>query len=193
MTSIKNLLLIAGIGMATTTGLISCANSTVKEEEKSPEKVAEDKNEDKFTTKASEKDAQFLVDVVGSNMAEIEMAKLAQKQSGDDAVKKVAASLEKSHQALLAELQELANKKAVSIPTDLTDDAKKDLTKMAEEKKFNNAWCKEMTYKHEKSIAKLEAQEKETTDDDIKNWIAKTLPTIRKHLDEIKTETANIK
>jgi len=193
MTSIKNLLLKAGMGMATTTGLLSCGNPAAREEEKSAEKLAEDKNEDKLTTKAYEKDAQFMVDVVAANRAEIEMARLAQKQSGDMAVKKVAADLEKSHQVLLSELQELANSKAISIPGDLTDDAKKDLDKMEKEKNFNKEWCKEMISKHEKTIATFEDTEKETNDGDIRNWIAKSLPSIRMHLDEIKKANDNIK
>ena len=193
MTSIKNCLVIAGIGMAITLGLGSCGNAPSKDEEKSSEKVAEDKNDEKFTTKASEKDAQFMVDVVASNHAEIEMARLAQKQSTEPGIKKVAADLEKSHQQLLAELQQLAADKAISVPAEMTEEAKKDITKMADDKNFSKSWCKEMISKHEKTIEKLEKAEQDTNDGEIRNWIAKSLPVIRMHLDELNKSKDNLK
>jgi putative membrane protein len=193
MTSIKNCLVITGIGMAIMAGLVSCGNTPAKEEAQSPEKVAEEKNDEKFTTKASEKDAQFMVDVVAANHAEIEMARLAQKQSTDQGVKKVAADLEKSHQELLAELQQLSASKAISVPAEMTDEAKKDLTKMTDDKNFSKSWCKEMISKHEKTIEKFEKAQQDTNDGEIRNWIAKSLPTIRMHLDELNKIKDNIK
>jgi putative membrane protein len=193
MTSIKNCLVISAIGMAIVAGMGSCGNTPAKDEEKSAEKVAEEQNDEKFTTKSSEKDAQFMVDVVAANHAEIEMARLAQKQDTDQGIKKVAADLERSHQQLLSELQELAAAKAISVPAEMTDEAKKELTKIADDKNFSKSWCKALISKHEKTIEKFEKAEQDTNDGDIRNWIARSLPTIRMHLDELNKTKDNIK
>ena len=57
---------------------------------------------------------------------------------------------------MLGELKSLAAAKAISIPSEEPDEAKKDLDKIADDKNFSKKWCKEMIDKHEKTISKYE-------------------------------------
>jgi putative membrane protein len=186
MINIKKLLLVALTVSSVSFLTTSCDSPATKEADKSPEKVAEDKNEGKFTTKTSEKDAQFVVDAVAGNLTEIKYAQLAQQKSTDTKIKTVAAELEKAHQSMLGELKTLAAAKAISIPSEEPDEAKKDLNKIADDKNFSKKWCKEMIDKHEKTISRYEEQVKETTDPELKNWITGALPAVRTHLDDLK-------
>lgn len=186
MTQIKKILL-AGAAMSILSfGIVSCDSPATHDDDKSAEKVAEDKNDDKFTTKTSEKDAQFVVDAVAGNLTEIKYAALAQQKSTNAKVKSVAAELEKAHTSMLGELKSLAATKAISIPTEEPDAAKKDLADLSDDKNFDKKWCKDMVDKHEKTISRLEEEANETSDPEIKNWIANALPAVRTHLDDLK-------
>jgi putative membrane protein len=185
MNSIKKILLSALTVFSISFFTISC-ESTASKEEKSPEKAAEDKNDEKFTTKPSERDAQFVVDAVAGNLTEIKYAQLAQQKSTDTKVKALASELEKAHQSMLNELKSLSASKAISIPADAPDEAKKDIDKLADDKNFSKNWCKEMIDKHEKTISNYEKEANETTDPEIKNWVTNALPAIRTHLDDLR-------
>ncbi|GAO42435.1 DUF4142 domain-containing protein [Flavihumibacter petaseus] len=192
MMNTKHFLLVATVAATLGTGFTAC-NNAANTEDKSAEKVAEEKNDDKFTTKTSEKDAQFVVDVVAANRAEIKYAQLAQQKSTNAEIKKVAAHLESAHEKLLASLEAIAKTKAISYPTDVTDDARKDIDKLADDKNFNKEWCKTLVDKHEKTISKLESASTETTDSELKSWIDNALPEVRMHLDELKKCDATLK
>src|SRR5918993_3396978 len=85
---------------------------------------AEDKNDSALSTKAAEKDAQFLVDVVASNYGEVKLAKLGQQKSSHKDLKEVAKLLETDHSAVLNDLKNLASAKSITIPTEESPEAK---------------------------------------------------------------------
>jgi putative membrane protein len=82
-TTIKRPLLALAIA---TTVFVSCQTNTTKDDDS--KEVAEDQNEEKFETKASEKDAQLVVDLVDGNYQEIRMASYAADHSTNAEVKK---------------------------------------------------------------------------------------------------------
>jgi putative membrane protein len=172
------------------------ASCTPKEKSADSNEVAEEANEEKFDDKKDEKDAEFVAEVVASNYAEIELAKLASTRSDNAQVKEVAKMLENDHSKLLTELQAFAGTKAITVPTEPEDDAKKkieDLTKEEDIKDFNKEWCKEMADKHEKTIEKFEDRAEKTADADLKIWINQTLPHLRTHLDKVKACEESLK
>lgn len=158
--------------------------------------TAEKANEEKFDDRKTEKDAEFVADVVAANYAEIAMASLATQKSNNAEVKEVAQMLERDHNKLLGQLQDFASSKAITIPIEAKEDAKKtleDLTKEEDVKDFNKAWCKEMVNKHEKTIKNFESQADKTEDPDLKAWIDQTLPELRTHLEKVKACEESIK
>jgi putative membrane protein len=161
-----------------------------EKETKSSVEVAEEKNEKKFEeNKEVRKDADFVVDQVASNYADVALARLATKRSDNSEIKKVAKMLEEQHQKTLKELQALASKKSISVPKEADDNGKKEIQEFAdmkEVKNFNEDWCKEMVDTHEKTINEFERQLETTKDADLKAWIGQTLPSLRSHLDQLK-------
>ena len=162
--------------------------NTAKKEEDSGE-IAEEKNEENFGTRDGEKDADFVVKAVEGNYAEIKLAQLGMNKSTDTGLKDIAMMLEKDHTKVLNELKDFAYKKGIAIPTEENKDAKDDLVDL--EKKdlaeFNKDWLSMLTDKHENTIKNFETIQEKTEDTELKSWAIATLPTLRTHLDKLKT------
>jgi len=150
--------------------------------------IAEEQNEEKFEDRDLEKDADFVVNTVTSNIAEIKLAQLAKEKATDAKVKEMANMLEKDHTRILNELKAYANKHGISIPLDETTEAEKDYNKLAENTggEFDDKWCDALEDKHEKSIDNFEKRLDKTEDPELKDWITATLPGLRTHLEMLK-------
>ena len=167
---------------------IACKeNNRIAKENEDRKEAAEEKNDKKFDTKATEKDAQFVVDNVSSNHAEIKLARLAQKKSTDAKIKDLARMLEQDHVALLNGLKGLASKKGISVVEQEGDDAKEkyETLEKKDAKDFDRAWTETLMDKHETSIKKFENYANDATDADLKSLINEALPKLRKHHDKL--------
>lgn len=137
------------------------------------------------------KDEEFMKEVAKSNLEEIELAQLALQESENSEVRDVAQMLESDHKKALQELDEIAQGEGVQIPADQVDDAAnrkiKNLREKDDAEEFNKEWCSELVDRHEKTIEKFEDRMEKTTNTELKTWINQTLPTLRAHLDKVKT------
>jgi putative membrane protein len=149
--------------------------------------MAEDANDSTFTERTEEKDADFVVNAVTSNLAEIKIAQLAKNKSSNEAVKTMATTLEEQHMKILNELKAYADKNGIAIPLQESDKDAKEMNKLAEESadKFDEKWCDAMEDRHEKSINKFESRLDKTEDPELKEWIVATLPGLKEHLSMI--------
>src|SRR5262245_22360587 len=100
MTTIKKL----ASGLLIATGLFTVVSCQQRERREDSQQLAKEANEDKFATRASERDAQFVVDAATGNYAEIKMAQVALDKSANPEIKTLAQNLENAHQGLLSEL-----------------------------------------------------------------------------------------
>jgi len=151
--------------------------------------IAEEQNDAVLDDRDDEKDADFIVNAIASNYAEIKMAQLAKNKSGDDGIKKVASMLENDHTELVKQLQGYAAMKGITVPLEETEDDKKAISNLAEESSpvdFNKKWCSALEDRHSKSIDKFEKRLDKTEDVELKNLITNTLPALRSHLAMIK-------
>jgi putative membrane protein len=148
---------------------------------------AEEKNDTAMLNKAAEKEAQFLVDVVGSNYGEIKLARLGHQRASNSELKDVARNLERDHEALLNDLKALASKKGITIPTEENGDSKDKLKELTDEKAsvFDKEWCETLMDTHRASITKFENAEKEISDPDLKSFVSSVLPKLRTHHDRL--------
>ena len=165
--------------------VISCG----KKENTNTNEIAEESNEEKFDERKEEKDADFVAETVAANYAEISLAKLATQKSDNPQIKEIAQLLEKEHGKLLEDLQTFASLKAITVPSEEKDEAKRkieDLTKEENVKDFNKEWCKTMVDQHEKNIKEFESRLEKTEDADLKILIDQKLPDLRAHLDKVK-------
>lgn len=160
----------------------SCNNNQKPEDTKD---IAEEHNKAKFDNTANEKDSQFLVDAAEINLEEIHLGQLAQQNCSMSDVKELGIMMEKEHIKSMTYLTALANKKTITIPTSLTDDAKKAYDKLNKKsgKEFDKDYCEMMVEGHKDAIKLFEKALSESTDSEIKEFASATLPTLRMHLD----------
>ena len=149
--------------------------------------AAAEANNDKFGGK-KQKDAAFVYQVVEANYGEIKLAELGSQKSRNPEVKKIAEMLLTDHSASLNDLKTVAQAKAISVPVEETDASRRTLENMAEETddEFDLNWCKEMADLHEKNIEKFEDQLNDSEDPELKAYIEKTLPVLKKHHEHLK-------
>ena len=148
---------------------------------------AENSNDSALSSKQAEKNAQFVVDVVGSNYGEVKLAKLAQQKASNSELKDVAKMLEADHNAVLNDLKHLASTKGITVPTEESGDAKDKLKELTDEKtsEFDKEWCETLMDTHKASITKFENAANDLSDPDIRNFVNAVLPKLRIHHDKL--------
>jgi putative membrane protein len=157
--------------------------------------VAKEANDSTFEDRDDEKDADFIVNAVASNYAEIKIAQLANNKATDPKVKDIATMLEKDHTKVLNELKAYANKNGITVPMAENESDAKELADLEKESgaEFDNEWCEHMKDRHEKTISKFEKRIDKTEDPELKSWISATLPGLKGHLDMLKTREEGAK
>lgn len=175
--SIKTAMLVITLVVAA-----SCNNNQKPEDTKD---VAEEHNEAKFDNTNKEKESQFLVDAAEINLEEIHLGQLAQQNSNMSNVKELGMMMEREHTKSFNDLTALAGKKMITIPTSLTDDAKKAYEKLNKKtgKEFDEEYCEMMVKGHKDAVALYEKASTESTDSEIREWASSSLPALRTHLD----------
>lgn len=151
-------------------------------------KVAKEDNDAKFDNK-KEDDAKFLVNAAEMNLEDIQLGILAQNNSMNAEIKSMGKMMETEHSKAFSDLQALAARKQITIPTSLTDDGQ-DANKKLMDKKgrdFDKEYCDMMVNGHKDAIKMFEKASSDATDPDIRNWATSMLPTLRTHLDRLIT------
>lgn len=148
--------------------------------------MAENMNDEKFEGKA-EKNAEKLVDAYSSNLFEVRVSENASLNATTPEVKNLAMMLVEKHNQMNQEVQALATKKQVSLPTDLTDDQKNDIEKLAQKRgvEYDKAYTEKMKEKHEDAIRTYEKIADKCDDPEIRDWAAKNVTEVRSHLDMV--------
>ena len=137
------------------------------------------------TAKLTAADRKAIMDMAMSNMAEVEMGKMAQTKSQNAEVKAFAQKMVDDHGKALAEVQTLAQSKGVTLPTEL--DAKHKALAAKLDKANGTAFDKAYTKQggvaaHKETLAKLQKASKAAKDADVKGQVDKTIPVVQEHL-----------
>ncbi|MBV9217746.1 MAG: DUF4142 domain-containing protein [Acidobacteria bacterium] len=129
----------------------------------------------------------FMKDAAQGGMAEVEMGKLAAQKATDPEVKKFGQMMVTDHTAANNELKGVAGKKNFALPADLgSHQSDLDKLKGLSGADFDKEYVEMMVSDHETDVSLFEKQSEYSTDPDVKAFAAKTLPTLKKHLDAIK-------
>lgn len=167
----------------------SCGDSTNKD---SVEK-AESANEANPAVK--EDDSKFVVEAASGGMMEVQAGQLAQQKAMSPRVKAFGEMMVADHTKADEALKALASTKNVMLPGSLGEDHQKHVNDL--QKKTGNDFDKEymsmMVDDHKKDISDFEDASNKATDLDIKSFAAKTLPTLRMHLDSAQAIKAALK
>ena len=136
------------------------------------------------TGTVAEKDAQFLMDVAASNMAEIRLGQLAQQKGNAQDIKDIGKMLETDHSAVLSDLKNFASARSVTLPAEEKDQAKSYYNEISAKtgKEFDKDWCEHMIDAHKNGIKKFEDAQTDLSDAEIKTWTTNILPKLRTHL-----------
>ena len=163
--------------------------SACSQQPEDTKEVAEDRNDEKFETNKSEKDAQFLVNAAEINLMEIQLGQLAASKATAQDVKDLGTMMETEHSKSLEDLKALAAKKSVSLPTSATEDGQDHYKKLADKtgNDFDKDFCDMMVDGHKNAIEKFEKASTDSEDAEIKEWATATLPALRNHLDHALT------
>jgi len=132
-------------------------------------------------------DTTFMKKAADGGMAEVALAKLAQSNASNAEVKTFAQKLEQDHSKANDELKQLADQKKVTLPS---APSKMQAAKEAKLSKlsgaaFDRAYVAAMLEDHRKDVAEFERQSQHAADSDVKAWAAKTLPTLKDHLQQV--------
>jgi putative membrane protein len=133
----------------------------------------------------SKADQKVVRDMAMMNMAEIEAARMAQSKSQSDMVKTFAQRMIDDHTRALTEVQQLAQTKGVTLPTELDKMHKAKADKLAKlsGEQFDKAYMAQAGVSdHKKAHAKLRQAASKARDADVKALAGRLHPTVQDHL-----------
>ena len=121
----------------------------------------------------SAKDKTFMKKAAKGGMMEVAMGKMAEQNAQSDDVKSFGKRMVTDHSKANEELKSIAEKKGVKLPS------KEPTEKWSSDKAYMNMMVKD----HEKDLAEFQAEAKDGSDPDVKNFADKTAKVVQEHLD----------
>ncbi len=139
-------------------------------------------------------DRKFFKEAAQGGMAEVALGQRAADKAESDAVKNVGQRMVTDHGKANQELKDLAASEGVTLPTEMNAEAKELQKKLSDLSgpKFDKAYMKEMLKDHKKDISAFKREAEQGQDSDVKNWAAKTLPTLQEHYTLAQTTSSQI-
>jgi putative membrane protein len=132
-------------------------------------------------------DATFVKKAADGGMAEVALAKLAQQKAASEEVKSFAAKLEKDHTQANDDLKQLASQKNITLPDapSKMHQAQHDKLAALSGAAFDKAYVAAMLGDHQKDVREFSRVSTSSADADLKAFAAKTLPTLKDHLQQV--------
>jgi putative membrane protein len=128
-------------------------------------------------------DITFVKKATESGYKEVNSAKEALLQLQQPELKRIAEMLVNDHSGANARLSKLAEEKHWPVPAPQLQGPPPSGTASSD---FDQKWTAEMIAGHERSVALYRAQAKAGEDQDLRKFARETLPTIERHLAELK-------
>ena len=140
-------------------------------------------------------DSTFVAKAISGGMMEVTLGKYAQIKSSTKSVVDFGKMMEKDHSKANSELKSFIKKEKLSIDAAISKDDKKkvdDLNKL-EGTKFDKEYIEAMVDDHNSDIKDFEDASGKVKNAELKQWIDKTLPTLRNHLQAAKKVQSELK
>jgi putative membrane protein len=120
---------------------------------------------------------------------EVSASKLAQEKATAGSVKDFANMMVTDHSAANNELKDLAAKKNISLPGQLSDEKQKKYNELASKKgtDFDKAYIDCMVSGHKDAVDAFQKESEKGNDNDLRTWAAGKLPTLQHHLEVIQS------
>jgi putative membrane protein len=129
-------------------------------------------------------DRTFADDLARTNMAEINLGKLAQQRGTVAAVKDFATRMVRDHTELDNELKSWAASNSVTLPTGISpaDMAEQHKLASVSGKAFDDAYMETMLSDHQHDIIKVQREAERVTNPQVKQLASRTLPVLEDHV-----------
>jgi putative membrane protein len=129
-------------------------------------------------------DQAFVKEAAIGGMAEVALGQLASTKATNDKVKAFAQRMVMDHGKANDELKTLASSKNMNVPAtvDAKHQATHDRLARLSGVTFDRAYVSDMLADHRKDVAAFKREATSATDSDVKQFAAKTLPTLEEHL-----------
>jgi putative membrane protein len=127
-------------------------------------------------------------------MAEVKLGQLATSKGQNQKVKDFGQKMVDDHSKANNELTAIVQRKNLTAPSGLTskDQALMDRLQRLSGDAFDKAYMSAMVKDHETDIAEFEKEANSGSDADFKNFAAKTLTTLREHLNMARQDAATV-
>ncbi len=137
-----------------------------------------------YASPLDSEDTDFLKKVAKGGNAEIELGHLANQKATNPAVKHFAQRMIQDHSKAGQKLATLASSKSVDLPNGkgLMNDALYLKLKALSGKDFDQAYMNAMVDDHKEDVSDFEKEASSAQDPAVKDFAAKTLPTLKSHL-----------
>ncbi|HOC38139.1 MAG TPA: DUF4142 domain-containing protein [Thermodesulfobacteriota bacterium] len=135
-------------------------------------------------TSLSEADRTFLMEAAQGGLFEVTLGKMASQRASAADVKEFAQLMVTDHSKANDELKQLAQKKGVTLPTELDAKHSEKIESIAAKSgsEFDRAYMEEMVKDHEKDVKSFQKEAAEGEDAEIKAFAARTVPILEQHL-----------
>lgn len=130
-------------------------------------------------------DANFAVEAANSNMIDVQLSALAKTKAANSRVRQFASMIVADNATLSSRLKQIATDKNISLPQELSSEAKNEITKLNKKDRatFDGAYMHMMLADHKKYVDNFEKAAKDCKDAALRNYIHEALPVLKKHRD----------
>jgi putative membrane protein len=131
-------------------------------------------------------DRDFAQEAASGGMMEVELGKVAAARAQAAEVKAFGQQMADDHSKANARLKQVAANKGISMPAQMTPEHKAKLDQLSalSGEEFDRKYMDAMVKDHEEDVTKFEHALREGQDEDLKQFVKETLPTLRTHLAE---------
>ncbi len=148
-----------------------------------------------INSNVSSADKEFMNKAAQGGMAEVKLGELAASKAQSPEVKAFGQRMVVDHGKANTDLKALAAEKNITLPSDVNSEQKEMYDKLSKLSgaEFDKEYVKGMVEDHEKDVAEFQKQSTGAEDSGVKAFASKTLPTLKSHLDQIKTINGKMK
>ena len=142
----------------------------------------------------SSTDRDFLTKAAEGGKAEVELGNLATQKASSNDVKQFAQRMVEDHGKANKELEKVAKDKGIALPDqpDAKDKAEKSRLEKLSGAQFDKAYMAYMVKDHTKDVSEFRKESQSAKDSDVKNFAAKTLPTLEDHLKQAQSVDSKV-
>jgi putative membrane protein len=129
-------------------------------------------------------DSALIVDVDGSNSAELSLGRLAQQKAKDSQVKQFAQRMVSDHQAMQNEWRAVASQGGVTISGTVNPTFQQQVARLNQLSgaEFDRAFMSTMVQNHETAVNAFKSRGMRSNSTEVRTLVTKGLPTIQEHL-----------